>query len=266
MPTSREIGKMFKDARESTGLSIEEAGRKSHILANVIKDIETGVFDSLGKAYLKGFMKKYAEFLDLDADKILMDYESISSSIPTKEFNIKADPKEEKLDVVLPIHEKQKMRNLIVAGLSVIFIVLIVILISMLKDRPSSSERYKELALRVDSKVATVKSEPKTEKAHPVKPAPSKSTEFTLGLRAQDEAWVQVKKGDKTLYAGIMEPGERKSFTDDGTLVVLTGKGEDLLFTLNGRDIGVVEEGVVKNIKVSSKGIQLGSSWVTRLE
>ncbi|MDD3089361.1 MAG: DUF4115 domain-containing protein, partial [Candidatus Omnitrophica bacterium] len=85
---------------------------------------------------------------------------------------------------------------------------------------------------------------------------------ISLKLRANGKVWVQVKKGDKNLYAGVMDKGDSGAWRSDVPLTVWTGKGENLVFVLNNRDLGVVAEGVVKNIKVSAEGIKIGAKTI----
>jgi S1-C subfamily serine protease len=84
-------------------------------------------------------------------------------------------------------------------------------------------------------------------------------------LSAKGDVWVQVFSGGKTVFAETMSPGSSKALDSDGTLTVWTGKGENLEFSVNGRDLGVVVEGVVRNIVVSKDGVKLGDKWLERL-
>lgn len=65
-------GKILKDAREGKKISIEEAALNSQIGINYIKAIEEeneGAFSS--DAYLTGFMRNYADYLNVDSAHLL---------------------------------------------------------------------------------------------------------------------------------------------------------------------------------------------------
>ncbi|MFH1877311.1 MAG: helix-turn-helix domain-containing protein, partial [Candidatus Omnitrophota bacterium] len=83
--TPREIGNLFKEAREKLGLSIPDAAAQSKIHHNVLEDIENGAYERLGKLYMKSFIKKYSFFLELDTNSIAAKFDSISAEIPAKE-------------------------------------------------------------------------------------------------------------------------------------------------------------------------------------
>ena len=104
----------------------------------------------------------------------------------------------------------------------------------------------------------------------PVKTKPAaaeaKSSELVLTLRANDKAWVQLTEKEKTLFSGILESGKAKTWKSDGVVTVWTGKAEKLEFIVNGRDLGKIADGVVKNIKISSEGVRIGNKWVNRFD
>jgi cytoskeletal protein RodZ len=277
MITSKEIGKIFSEARQEKGMSRDEASEKSRIHPNVIKDIETGVFDRLGKTYLRSFLKKYAVFLGLNPEGIIQKYESISAQIPGREFSLSEDhEKGSPIDDLKALVSDKRAQTILAGVLSLILVVLVLVLIGKMKDR-FSSETVRVTAKAAPKKIETkpvVKETPK--KAEPVAEKPAeKSSFFTksaqskqveLTLKARGEAWIQVMNGPEKVFVGTLKKGETKTWKGEGTFTVWTGKGDMLDFYVNGRKIGVVAAGVVKNIEVSSEGIKIGDVWVARLQ
>ena len=86
-----------------------------------------------------------------------------------------------------------------------------------------------------------------------------------LTLKARDEVWIQLKAGDKKIFDGFLKNGDSKTWEADGPITVWTGKADKLDFIVNRRNVGVVAAGVVKNIKVSSEGVQVGDTWSARI-
>ncbi|MGB2631187.1 MAG: RodZ domain-containing protein [Candidatus Omnitrophota bacterium] len=268
---AQEIGKIFRDARKKKGMSIEEATRRSRIHMNVIDDIENGVFNRLGKLYIKSFLKKYAEFLDLDTEKILEKYETVAAEYPTIEFDPDIQQKEERkrLPKKSSFVISEKMIQGMVAGvLSLALISLVFVLVGRIKTKVSSRGKTETMMAAREKKVPV--SAEARKPASPVPPkkeevkAPPKSSQVKLTLTARGEAWVKVMKGDETLYVGVIRKGSSKSWTSDTPLTIWTGRGEMLDFTVNNQRIGKVAEGVVKNIKVSNAGVTIDDNWVTR--
>ncbi len=262
--TSKEIGNIFKEAREKLNLSVEDAYRKSRIHPAVIKDIENGVFDRIGKLYVKSFLKKYSIVLGLDPDNVMKEYESIAPTISGREFDLGAKEKEEKDEVLGALTEK-RLQMALAAILSVILVFLIFVLIGMMKSKMMLSRQTKETAVTAKKiTAAPAKTQEKVSKR--IAPAARTSASVTLTLKAREDAWLQVTSEKDKIFEGVLEKGDSKTWKSDGTLTVWTGKADKLDFTVNNRRIGKIAAGVVKNIKISSGGIRIGDTWVTRLK
>ncbi len=67
-----DAGALLRAAREEQGLSLNEAAAKTHIKERHLEAIEALAADALpARPYAIGFVRAYAEFLDLDADAIV---------------------------------------------------------------------------------------------------------------------------------------------------------------------------------------------------
>lgn len=70
------IGKKLEEARNRKGISLREASESTKIRGDYLSSFESGQFDiNLPEVYLRGFVRLYARFLDLDQDAILTDLE-----------------------------------------------------------------------------------------------------------------------------------------------------------------------------------------------
>jgi len=276
MITSKELGKIFQDKRKEKTLTVDEVCQMSRIHPNVISDIESGVFDRLGKPYVRGFLKKYSAVLELDTENMLEKYESISSASPGLQFTLDLDEEEKENENIFAAGNvvENKIQIALVIALSVVLVVLFFVFVGMVRSKMSGKTETRVTAPRRTREVAApVVPERPTRQVREEKPVARTSGSSTpstapvvLKLKAQGEAWVQVKSGDDMLFAGILEKGESKTWRSNGTITVWTGKGEMLDFYVNTRKVGKVAAGVVKNIKVSSNGIKIGDSWVSRLD
>jgi len=253
MTTPKEIGKAFTEARKKLKLSVEEAYRQTRIHPGVIRDIENGVFDRLGKPYIKGFLKKYSAFLGLDTMDIIQKYESISPRIAGRELDLTPEEKGVDTPVVLTgMLTGKRLQAVFAVALSAVFVILVFVLIGMLKSRMTAGRRQKVTEIsKTQRTVVTTKRD--------IRPV-------TLTLKARAKVWLQVTEGEDTLFAGILAKGHSKTWISDRTLTVWVGKADMLDFFVNRRKIGVIAAGVVKDIRVSSGGIRIGDVWVTHLE
>jgi hypothetical protein len=67
-----DIGAYMRDLRRHYGLSEQDVSERLHIRAKYVTAIEEANFDAMpGKAYARGYVHTYAEFLGLDADHVV---------------------------------------------------------------------------------------------------------------------------------------------------------------------------------------------------
>jgi len=72
------IGERLEDARKRKGVSIREAAEATKIRGDYLTKFESNQFDfDLAEIYLRGFLRNYATYLKLPAERILDDYESL---------------------------------------------------------------------------------------------------------------------------------------------------------------------------------------------
>jgi len=76
-----EIGHYLRDVRENFGLTPEQAASQLHMRVKYILNIENGRLEDMpGRAYLRGYVRNYAEYLQLDSRAILLRYETLFAS------------------------------------------------------------------------------------------------------------------------------------------------------------------------------------------
>jgi cytoskeleton protein RodZ len=72
-----EIGRSLREARTRRGLDLPQIERDTHIRGKYIVALEDEEFDALpGPAYAKGFLRTYADYLDLDSQQFIDEYNS----------------------------------------------------------------------------------------------------------------------------------------------------------------------------------------------
>jgi cytoskeletal protein RodZ len=70
-----QVGKRFREARESRGLSIAQASADIRIQQQSLVDLEEGAYHRLPNSVVtKGFIRNYAQYLELPADELIQMY------------------------------------------------------------------------------------------------------------------------------------------------------------------------------------------------
>ncbi len=69
------MGAALKTERENRGLTLKDIERETSIRATYLDALENGRYDALpNEVYVKGFIRNYAEFLHLNAEKLVQEY------------------------------------------------------------------------------------------------------------------------------------------------------------------------------------------------
>lgn len=140
----KEIGEKLKEARESMGITIEEAAEDLKLRPSQLQDIEEGNRESFKDVfYLKMFIKNYSKYLGLDYDEMveefneyLFDFTSKISIEDIKKAEKTHKKKEKKIKTVkiaspytMEKSQEQEIPRFLIIGGFVIFIILIIYII-----------------------------------------------------------------------------------------------------------------------------------------
>jgi cytoskeletal protein RodZ len=132
-----EIGSLFRETRESSGVSIEEASKDLNISELILTNIEEGKTGAFKDVYeLKNIVVNYAKYLGLDEKKIIDEFNEYvfeyTSKIPVKELEktiemqVKQDDNKNK--IVSPYtSQKKKINKWYFAILYILILLLIIV-------------------------------------------------------------------------------------------------------------------------------------------
>jgi cytoskeletal protein RodZ len=129
----KEIGAALKEARENTGLSLEEVSSDLKLRPSQIENIEAGNMDAFKDVfYVKYFIKEYAKYLGLSYDDLIdefneyiFDYTSKISLEDIKKAAKKADKKDRKQKrIASPYTIERRRRINFKIGLIVILVII----------------------------------------------------------------------------------------------------------------------------------------------
>lgn len=134
-----EIGNDFKQARSSSGLSLEEASADTNIPAPALEQIEAGSIGSFKDIFkLKEYLQTYAKYLGLDSNQVIDDFneymfeytskiplDDLEKAIEEKERQIIEEEKTGDIRVVSPyLRPKEESKALKYIIIAVVIIIL----------------------------------------------------------------------------------------------------------------------------------------------
>lgn len=256
----------LREKREKLGLTIEGVVEKTKLHPGAIHDIEEGKLANISPAYLKGFIKIYANFLGVEignsldelpsANSPVKSVKNISSSLatPKKEPQTSSD----NINFVFPILKVSVLIIIFFIGILGIFLGIknISTKVKDKKNVTSRQEKHKSV------KTSTVKSKPaikETTKSLPARSAPVKSQvneplsfkpkeiispknippvlpnqEITVGATAKKNCFIRVKVDGRVLSEGVLKKGAVETWKGKKMIEFRINDGSAVYLEVNG--------------------------------
>ncbi|HEY6018292.1 MAG TPA: RodZ domain-containing protein [Gaiellaceae bacterium] len=226
-----EIGSSLRQARQHRGLEIADVERETHIRAKYLGALEDERFDVLpGQAYVRGFLRTYADFLGLNG------------GLYVDEYNEKFAPSDEEPPPIQ--HRSQHRRELPLARpVAGALVALVAGTVVVWQLGFSSAQRTQIPQTRL---VSNVKQD--APKQHPAAKrkaaAKAPAGPATLVVRAsRGDCWVAVRVGSSSgpvLYERVLAQGGTLRFGLGKKLWVRLGAPWNADVTLRGKTLGAL--------------------------
>ncbi|MFA5337191.1 MAG: RodZ domain-containing protein [Candidatus Omnitrophota bacterium] len=244
--TIEELCVKLQQKRNTLGLTLEEVVEKTKLYPSVIRDIESGSLSNISKAYLKGYIKIYASFLDVNVedalDKININQANISK-IPQVKDEKKAEEKPKlKIKPIPP-----KLKKIIFYLVALVFIVWVVTGMVRFVSK-NFAKATKKPAKRIEHKVVKI-------------PALSKKThnEVNASLTAKRDCFIRAKVDGKVLFEGVLKKGMSESWKGNREIEFKISDGSAVYLEVNGKSLPSLTSSSksIKSLKVNSSGISV---------
>lgn len=236
------IGERLEEARKRKGISIREAAEHTKIRGDYLQKFEANSFDiDLPALYIRGFIRTYARYLELDPERLVNEVES---ALGREGKPARREPREALGRVDFGTAETRSQENgpsaadsraardkamLVKFGLlgggAIVAIIVVILLINVLFTRTPA----RPAATAAESPAPTVQAE----------------AAQTLTLTAVEATRVKVVQDldGATLFNGALAKGEAKSFKKQGKLLITVEAGKNLRMEVNGRSYPVPLDG-----------------------
>ena len=234
------IGERLEEARKRKGISIREAAESTKIRGDYLQKFEANSFDvDLPPLYVRGFLRSYARYLDLDPDRVVSDFdasdgrEAKSPRRETREVFGRVDfseaPRSPEPGESAPAAGRSAqdqavmLKFALLGGGALVAVIVIILLVKVLFSGSAKSSQTAQGA------TPTVQAE----------------AAQTLTLTAIDATRVKVVQDlDGTvLFNGALARAESKSLKKQGKLLITVEAGKNLRMEVNGRAYPVPIDG-----------------------
>lgn len=209
------VGERLRAAREEKGLSLEDLAAQTRIPQRHLASIETGDWENLpAPTYTIGFAKNYAAAVGLDRTEI---GNQLREEMGGQRFASNAT------DVFEPADPRRTMpKSLVIGAIAAVFV--LIVLMTWLNNRSlqPSDQSPQQTAQTPSPQAARATQAPA--------PAPAATpAQGPVVLAATAPAWIQVKDQGKTLFEGMLQPGQTYSVPPTAIAPMLkAGKPEAL--------------------------------------
>lgn len=213
------VGERLKVAREKKKLTLEDIASQTRIPQRHLESIENGDWENLpAPTYTIGFAKSYASSVGLDRNEI---GDQLREEMGGQRF---ASSQSEVIEAADPARTMPKW--LVISA--VVAVILLIVIMSVLNRRALEQPGSNPPAAAAP---ATPVAKPAQQQ--PAAPAPAASAQGPVVLTAVAPAWIQVTDQGKTLFEGMMTPGQAYTVPTTATAPLLkAGKPEALKVTV----------------------------------
>lgn len=248
-----DVGKTFYTARTSKGIILEEVEKAIHIRLNYLLALEENRFHEIpALAYVKAYVRKYAEFLGLDPAPLLA---SIEDTVPASYLlDLPSPPRMEKIFY----RKKSPLRQiLLISGGGLLIFLLILFLINLaipeevvetsFSPTPviSSSSPSPSSSTPLSTSSPTFSSIPSFPSTVSPSPSPSSSPIVEVQVEAVNFGEIEVITGGKVQFKGELEAGQRGTWRGESFLLNFDDPANFRLF-LEGEEIPLGAEKTFK--------------------
>ncbi len=256
------VGKRLREARENRSLTIEQVQKQTKIHSTVLIGLEEGrPNDTLTDTYIRSFLKKYAQFLNINSVELLKEYfpahtESPAPNIPVQES-------------VLSKETQAPPKFLYMTGMAVAAIISLMLFI-FIAGKVSTAVKKARPAQKKNSLASAAKKKPIARSAKAVqskKPAVNirsetkelvpKTTPLIVEIKVKKAVLVKLKKDGILFFDRVLPKGLVEKMVADSSIELDIAKAGSLDLTLNGKPIALQSKNSITGLEITRKGVRI---------
>ncbi len=216
------FGEKLRLEREMRGVSLREIADATKISVRFLRALEEDRVDVLpGGLFPRAFVKQYALFLGLDAEKLAADFTHAHAEAPVERR---------------PVVPVESRRPLVTSRQVLLVLALVVVVLAL---RRTGSEPDKRARMPPPASPVAASAVLPTDRVYPSPTAlPAAATPrdgLVLSLTAQQECWVEVRADGATVINRVLAEGETQTLEARGEIVLSVGNAGGLRVRVNDR-------------------------------
>ena len=239
--TQEAFGAELRKEREDRQISLQDIFAATRINIRFLEAIEEGRFDVLPGAYIRAFLREYADTVGLNADELLAKFDATRGPTPPPAATPPAvlpeaveKPKTNRFRISIPeLGYLLTLQNVVLAVLAVVAIVLIISMIQWGAEG-DTSEGVTEIPFDkvVEESAAGAQKRGATRNLPGV--APPRADSLTLEIQTRDSVWMSLVIDGVDTSEYLFGPERSRSWKARDRFVVTVGNPPGAAFRLNG--------------------------------
>ncbi len=271
----------LKAKRETLGISISDIYEITRIDKNYLEAMEEANFDIMPDVYMRAFIRKYADAVQLNSEETIKKYEAATSGEVIDE-EIKPTSNEisqnnnHKEPIKIDSEPEQKVTIIAETNYNpyiiISFIVAIVIIgyfyyayIYTANNEIIVEQRVEDIISERNSATKSPRFKSKEEESgitstnnNGTNASIVKSDSLTLKINALDTVWFRTNIDETKKDEFILNPNRSKTLSAKSQIDILVGNTGGIEFILNGKKLEFAgKKGEIRNIRIDSDGIHL---------
>jgi len=262
-----EIGTTLREARVRRGLEISDCEAATKIRGKYLRALEDERFDVLpAPTYVRGFLRTYADFLRLDGQLVMDEYESrFDEELPERHHEVErrpgegerppADERGRRPRAAEAPRRRRTEGSLLWLAIGGVLAVALLVWLGVGRDSKSPPALPTTPAPAKNAAGPLARPRPKPK---PVAPPRPKHQSIAIVLQGQGTigSWVSVRgrnEGGPVVFEGILAPGQTYSVRVRRSVWVASGNPGGLAVSVNGAAADLT--GVTKDLLVTRQGV-----------
>jgi len=273
------FGANFRKAREAAGHSLEKISSETRISTRFLTAIENEAFQLLpGGIFNRGFIKAYAEYLGLDAEQALADYDRMASTAQ--------ESLEEVRETEQPSSRSSDWKLYPIAAAILVVLMGAYYLVTRKPsaeldpppqspvaaqsspeapppaDPPSPAPPTTEIAPAGTAAVSPLpaaqpapgatRATTPTSPSVPPPPPIAVASALAVNVNVTDSTWIKVTTDGTIALSEVLEAGTARRFSADRSIDVVIGNAAGATMQINGRDLGQLgRSGRVREFRIT---------------
>jgi cytoskeleton protein RodZ len=244
-----EIGTSLREARNRQQLDLSEVEQATKIRSRYLQALEEESFDALpAQTYVKGFLRTYADYLGLDGQLYVDEY---NSRYAVGEDELGEPVVARRTPGVQPRHRRLERRGVVLALAGIGVLCALVIAAFKFSNNSPGIPNLSTNGVNPPPPATSARKH-KKRKAAP----PAKLRFFVVAARGN--CWMDVRNyssSGRTLFTGTIEPGHGGMFFSARRLWINFGNPGNVKASLNGRLVTIPGGGTSEVVLVTRRGI-----------